>query len=32
MFSIPFHVWMSDKHFNYMIKSLIEELKRIAKL
>lgn len=32
MFSIPFHVWMPDKHFNYMIKSLIKELKRISKL
>lgn len=32
MFSIPFHVWMSDKDFNYLIHSLTIELEKIRKL
>tara|TARA_B100001057_G_C22871767_1_gene959310 strand:+ start:10932 stop:12134 length:1203 start_codon:yes stop_codon:yes gene_type:complete len=29
MFSIPFHVWMSDKQLNYLISSCRNELKKI---
>ncbi len=32
MFSIPFHVWMSDKEFNYLITSCKDELKKIKYL
>ncbi len=32
MFSIPSHVWMSDKEFNYIISSCCTELKKIKKL
>ena len=32
MFSIPFHVWMSDKDFDYLIHSLKIELEKIRKL
>ena len=31
MFSIPFHVWMSNKQFDYLISSCKKELKRIKK-
>ena len=29
MFSIPFHIWMSDRNFNYIISSFKNELKKI---
>lgn len=29
MVSFPFHIWMSDEHFNYMIDSTIKTLKRL---
>jgi len=29
MFSIPFHVWMSDDQLNYIISSFKKELKKI---
>ena len=32
MFSIPFHVWMSDKQINYIISSCTKELKKIKYL
>ena len=32
MFSIPSHVWMTDKDFNYLILSCIKELKKIKYL
>ena len=32
MFSIPSHVWMTDKDFNYLISSCIKELKKIKYL
>jgi dTDP-4-amino-4,6-dideoxygalactose transaminase len=32
MFSIPSHVWMSDKDFNYLISSCRKELKKIRYL
>ena len=32
MFSIPFHVWMSDKQFKYLISSCRVELKKIRYL
>jgi len=32
MFSIPFHVWMSEKQFNYLISSCRIELKKIKYL
>ena len=32
MFSIPNHVWMSNKHFNYLISSCKKELKKIKTL
>lgn len=32
MFSIPFHIWMSNKEFNYIITSLYNELKKIKNL
>ena len=32
MFSIPFHVWMSDRQFNYLISSCRIELKKIKYL
>ena len=32
MFSIPSHVWMSDKDFNYLISSCKSELKKISYL
>ena len=32
MFSIPSHVWMSDRQFNYLISSLRNELKKIRYL
>ena len=32
MFSIPSHVWMSDKDFRYLISSCKNELKKISRL
>ena len=32
MFSIPFHIWMSDKDFDYLITSFKKELKKIKYL
>ncbi len=32
MFSIPFHIWMSDKDFNYLIASFKKQLKKIKYL
>ena len=29
MFSIPFHVWMSDKQINYIISSCTKNLKKL---
>jgi len=32
MISFPFHIWMSDKEFNYLISSVKKALKKISKL
>ena len=32
MISFPFHVWMSDKEFNYMIRSVKKALLSLRKL
>ena len=32
MFSIPSHVWMSDKDFKYLISSCKNELQKISYL
>jgi dTDP-4-amino-4,6-dideoxygalactose transaminase len=29
MVSFPFHLWMSDGHFDYMIDSAIKTLKKL---